>query len=119
MRNIRNFDFVGEHMSKQRDELDSALETLQNEMRETLSKLNPEEMIWLHQPPGMRPILCKEPVAGAVPFYTVSLARKPLTDEEINSIGDKIANEKLVGPVMDFRIRLARAIERAHGIGEP
>lgn len=44
-------------------------------------------------------------------------ARKPLTDEEINSLADKVANEQLVGPVLDFRVRFARAIERAHGIG--
>ena len=44
------------------------------------------------------------------------LEQKPLTDEQINSLGDKVANEKLIGPVSDFRVRFARAIERAHGI---
>lgn len=39
-------------MSKQREELDSALEALQNKMRETISKLDPNEMVWIHQPPG-------------------------------------------------------------------
>jgi ribosomal protein S13 len=43
---------------------------------------------------------------------------KPLTDEQINSLADKVANEALVGPVLDFRVRFARAIERAHGITE-
>jgi len=35
-----------------------------------------------------------------------------LTDEEIEAIGDKVANEQLVGPVSNFRVRLARAIEQ-------
>ena len=34
-----------------------------------------------------------------------------LTDEEIEVIGDKVANEELVGLVSNFRVRLARAIE--------
>lgn len=42
--------------------------------------------------------------------------RKPLTDEQIEMIGDDVANEKLVGEVPNFRLRLARAIEAAHGI---
>ena len=36
-----------------------------------------------------------------------------LTDEEIMVIGDKVANEHLVGLVSNFRVRLARAIEQA------
>ena len=35
-----------------------------------------------------------------------------LTEEEIMVIGDKVANEKLVGLVLNFRGRLARAIEQ-------
>ena len=46
------------------------------------------------------------------------VARKPLTEEEIMSIAEHVANEKLVGPVPEYRVRFARAIERAHGIGE-
>lgn len=65
-------------MSRQREELDSALEALQNEMRETISKLDPKEMVWIHQPPGMPPILCKEPVVGAVPVCATASARKPV-----------------------------------------
>ena len=65
-------------MSKQREELDSALEALQNEMRKTISKLDPNEMVWIHQPPRMPPILCKEPVFGAVPVCTTASARKPV-----------------------------------------
>ena len=34
-----------------------------------------------------------------------------LTEEEIMVIGDKVANEELVGLVSNFRVRLARAIE--------
>ena len=36
-----------------------------------------------------------------------------LTEEEIMVIGDKVANEELVGLVSNFRVRLARAIEQA------
>ena len=36
-----------------------------------------------------------------------------LTEEEIMVIGDKVANEELVGLVSNFRVRLARAIEKA------
>lgn len=35
-----------------------------------------------------------------------------LKDEEIDAIGDKVANEQLVGPVSNFRVRLAKAIEQ-------
>ena len=65
-------------MSRQREELDSALEALQNEMRQTISKLDPKEMVWIHQPPRMPPILCKEPVVGAVPVCATASARKPV-----------------------------------------
>ena len=50
---------------------------------------------------------------GRVPLYTVPAQREwvGLTDEEIAVIGDKVANEELVGLVSNFRVRLARAIE--------
>ena len=44
-----------------------------------------------------------------------ALAQRPwvgLTEEEIMVIGDKVANEELVGLVSNFRVRLARAIEQ-------
>jgi len=44
--------------------------------------------------------------------------QEPLTHDEIEAIGDKVANEKLVGPVANFRVRFARAIEAAHNIKE-
>jgi len=44
--------------------------------------------------------------------------RKPLTDEEVEAIGEMVANAPLVGMVPNFRVRLARAIEAAHGIKE-
>ena len=51
------------------------------------------------------------------PLYTAPPTRKPLTEEEIMSIAEDVANEKLIGPVPEYRVRFARAIERAHGIG--
>ena len=47
--------------------------------------------------------------------WQAALAQRPwqgLTDEEIETIGDKVANEDLVGLVSNFRVRLARAIEQ-------
>jgi len=100
-------------MSKQREELVSALEALQNEMRKTISKLDPKEMVWIHQPPRMPPILCKEPVFGAVPVCATPPARKPLTDSEVFNL----AADYYEG--YGFKAaEFARAIERAHGIGD-
>ena len=42
--------------------------------------------------------------------------QKPLTHDEIEAIGDKVANKQLVGPVANFRVRFTRAIEAAHRI---
>jgi hypothetical protein len=42
---------------------------------------------------------------------TPPLPAQPLTHDEIEAIGDKVANEQLVGPVANFRVRFARAIE--------
>lgn len=36
-----------------------------------------------------------------------------LTDEEIETIADKVANENFVGVVPNFRVRFARSIEQA------
>ena len=36
-----------------------------------------------------------------------------LTEEEIEIIGGKVANEKLIGVASNFRVRFARAIEAA------
>ena len=55
-------------------------------------------------------------LAVGAKLYTIPpAAQRPwvgLTDEEIEAIGDKVANEQLVGPVANFRVRLARAIEQ-------
>ena len=69
---------LAEALAEPEQKLDSALEALQNKMRETISKLDPNEMVWIHQPPGMPPILCKEPVVGAVPVCATASARKPV-----------------------------------------
>ena len=104
-------------MSKQREELDAVLEALQNEMRETISKLDPNEMVWIHQPPNMRPILCKEPVVGAVPVCATASARKPLTDEQVDTI--IASNVTITDPHLLGAVYMAiREVEAAHGIGE-
>lgn len=57
-----------------------------------------------------------KPYDDAVPLFTSEPQpkRKPwvdLTDAQIDTIGDKVANEKLVGVVPNFRVRFGRAIE--------
>lgn len=42
---------------------------------------------------------------------------KPLTEEEIEQIADGIPVDDFVGPTT-WHLKLSRAIERAHGIGE-
>ena len=45
----------------------------------------------------------------------IQVYQKPwvdLTENEIEAVGEKIANEKLVGTVPTFRVRFARAIEQ-------
>ena len=105
MNNIQSSD---DYMESVAEELDSALEALQNEMRETISKLDPNEMVWIHQPPGMPPILCKEPVVGAVPVCATPPARRSLTDEEILNLWE---DRKYHCEGEDF-IKLVRWIER-------
>ena len=65
---------------------------------------------WLTQNEG----ICKAIDALKI-LDTQPVAQRPwqgLTEEEIMVIGDKVANEKLVGLVSNFRGRLARAIEQ-------
>ena len=59
-------------------------------------------------------------VLAVIPLYTHPPQRTwvGLTDDEIEAIGDKVANTPLFGLVSTFRVRFARAIEAAHGIKE-
>ena len=50
------------------------------------------------------------------PLYTVPPARKPLTDDEIKKVMTEFENDIEPGHV--FWRQIARAIERAHGIGD-
>ena len=54
------------------------------------------------------------PTLTLIPLYAAPPQREwvGLTDEEIEAIGDRVANEQLVGPVSNFRVRLAQAIEQ-------
>ena len=49
-----------------------------------------------------------------VPLYTSPPTRKPLTDAEIDAAWRSVDYTQ---PYEDFRIAIARAVERAHGIG--
>ena len=65
---------------------------------------------WLTQNEG----ICKTIDALKI-LDTQPVAQCPwqgLTEEEIMVIGDRVANEQLVGPVSNFRVRLAQAIEQ-------
>ena len=95
-------------MSKQREELDAVLEALQNEMRETISKLDPNEMVWIHRPIGMPPIVCKEPVDGAIPVYALSPALK-ISQKEIGDICNTSCSpiQAVIKMMVKFNIQLA------------
>ena len=116
-------------MSKQREELVSALEALQNEMRETISKLDPNEMVTVMPPSkpigsvigwyGGYPMIELFsggwiPAVGTV-LYAAPPARKPLTEPELNAIEPTWPNEWNYDDVLAF----VRAIEQAHGITQP
>ena len=55
-----------------------------------------------------------------VPLYVAPPQRKPLTDEQIEELDDKVRQVTIDkgSPVGWFAMQLARAIEAAHGIGE-
>ena len=53
----------------------------------------------------------QERIKGAEPLYTAPTPRKPLTEEEIEALWQNTS------PYYDHQ-DFARAIERAHGIGE-
>ena len=65
-------------------------------------------MSWHHEP--ALPIGTK--------LYTAPPARKPLTDDEIDALADAIPGDTIDSVNSTWHIRLARAIEKAHGIGE-
>jgi hypothetical protein len=113
-------------MNKQREELHIELEALMDEMRQSLLNLDPNEMVWIHQPLGMPPIISREPVLGAVPYSqarkliakspcTTPSARKPLTDREITSL---MIHHDFDSAYRDRISKLIRAVEMTHGIGD-
>ena len=53
-----------------------------------------------------------------VPLYTAPLKREPLTDEEIDKVTDAQWARNNHQPIYAAHRAYARAIERAHGIGE-
>lgn len=90
-----------------RDALRAALSDTQDwDEVEVLRESLREHMAEIHR--------LREAAQQALPLYTAPPTREPLTDEEIDktwrSVDYKISYE-------DFRIAVARAIERAHGIG--
>jgi len=62
------------------------------------------ELMWLHKPHAI--------YSKARPLYTAPPQRKPLTEEEMRALW------KSHGYKSALCMRFARAIERAHGIGE-
>jgi hypothetical protein len=55
---------------------------------------------------------------ATIPLYTHPPARKPLTDEEIVAIGRELGIKCKLGGNPNIDFDYARAIERAHGIGD-
>lgn len=67
------------------------------------------ELLWPSEVEVTNPI----EIDSYQPLYTTPPQRKPLTWEQISQIGLECANDKSRLP---FEVKLARAIEQAHGI---
>ena len=89
-------------------------------LRAALAQPEQEPVAWMthHEPPMIFPtrsealLYCEEHEVP-VPLYTAPPQREwvGLTDEEIEIMGNKVANENLIGLVPNFRVRFARVIE--------
>jgi hypothetical protein len=130
-------------MSKQHEALELALEALDSDnpdimlrasisIREALAEPEPEQkpVAWMYHgilhtgTPHDRPSLIWRPEymdamsasmgAKATPLYTAPPQRKPLTEPELNAIEPTWPCDWKYEEVLAF----ARAIERAHGIGD-
>ena len=115
-------------MSKQREALEKALDTLRG-------WIGIDEWIW----PVTAKETCKKNSLEAITAIREALAepepwtpddmayrpgglsmtdRKPLTDDEIDALADVIPGDTIDSVNSTWHIRLARAIEKAHGINE-
>jgi hypothetical protein len=120
-------------MNKQREALELALDALDSDnpdimlrasisIREALAEPEPEPVAWMcpHDPEretafAWRAGMCESSGCGhqRVPLYTAPPQRKPLTETEIRTIRCDMAG------TLDVQyVAFARAIERAHGIGD-
>ena len=103
---LRDYDF-GKYM----EALRAALVQQEEPVQEPVAWIQPDHL----QKARIAPFLCRvEPTqrfADFVPLYLVPTQRKPLTEEEIYKIYNEFWRST---EAVDF----ARAIERAHGIGE-
>ena len=91
-------------------------------LREALSESEQEPVAWVEAPYGeirVNPLYrlqFPQSLALSIPLYTTPPPRNPLTDEEIDKLpwGPRGSPMTFNEGLRDF----ARAIERAHGIGE-
>ena len=81
--------------------------------QEPVAWWNGRETAWFeHELMGTNP-----PIENAIPLFTAPTPRRPLTDEEMRECAQSMNAEPLAEGWPEL-IKFARAIERAHGIGE-
>jgi hypothetical protein len=88
-----------------------------DELRDRLAQPEQEPVAWLYRDSWgtMKLSQVTPPPVGAFPVYTTPPQRKPLTWERVLEIGLKCANDHSRLP---YEVKVARAIEAAHGIKE-
>lgn len=87
-----------------------------NKIREAMAEQpEPKPVVWIRHENEWVGLAPKE----HLPIHTPRPdARKPLTDDEIDTLADATPGDTIDSVTSTWHIRLARAIEKAHGIGE-
>ena len=88
-------------------------------LRAALAEPEQEPVAWLYRDSWgtMKLSQIMPPPVGAFAVYTAPTPRKPLSDEEMRECAQAMNAEPLAEGWPEL-IKFARAIERAHGIGE-
>ena len=103
------------------DSSEYAASDLFEDLRAALKQPEQEPVAWVFAPnnellwPSEVEVTNPIEIDSYQPLYTAPPQRKPLTWERISQIGLECANDKSRLP---FEVKLARAIEQAHGIKE-
>jgi len=92
-------------------------------LRQALAEPEQEPVAWMTHSNDLLPLFHATRVGALnwatqpTPLYTAPTPRKPLTDEEMRECAQAMNAEPLAEGWPEL-IKFARAIERAHGIGE-